>query len=444
MKLRKRLREIERIQERVSCGAKVDHLQMAKLEKHAEVLAQIARAEEDVRVERQSSFESQGSCHHTSTPEVLVTEDSVNAQAAEVRNVWSWPAYGTQDSSSAWIGPQGAVRPSEMQKGLSKRQLAEQGLMAELVEQAQQQAEARAAKEATSWNNHNSRQRCELPRRRDTLPRASFAVRVGKLAQDLDASGAVRENAIVAIGSAAVQLALDAAGCRLLQYALETADVNTAAQLSARLQGHVRELIHSPHGNYVIQKVIQVLPLAQAGFVVDELLGAGAVFARHRFGCRVLCRILEHASGEEPGKDAVTELLMEVVADAIDLSRHDFGKHVIQSLIEYGRPAQRGEVINKLCRDLTRSLMNHNASFVIEKILTDCGVEERRVVLDRVASGGSEVQAVLARRGRLAVRITRLLNNCVDEDMMKMGVRRSQCSTKSETTTHGLAYVVEE
>merc|ERR1712232_1016289 len=76
----------------------------------------------------------------------------------------------------------------------------EQGLMAELVEQAQQQAEARAAKEATSWNNRTRRQRRELPRRRNTLPRTSFAERVEKLAQDINAGGAVKEMAIAAIG----------------------------------------------------------------------------------------------------------------------------------------------------------------------------------------------------------------------------------------------------
>lgn len=46
MKLRKKLREIERIKERLEDGGKVDSFQMAKLEKREEILADIARLEE--------------------------------------------------------------------------------------------------------------------------------------------------------------------------------------------------------------------------------------------------------------------------------------------------------------------------------------------------------------------------------------------------------------
>lgn len=47
-----------------------------------------------------------------------------------------------------------------------------------------------------------------------------------------------------------------------------------------------------PHGNYVIQKVVSHLSAASSRFVAEELRGHAVRMAKHRFGCRILCRPL--------------------------------------------------------------------------------------------------------------------------------------------------------
>jgi hypothetical protein len=289
----------------------------------------------------------------------------------------------------------------------------EQDTIGKMLEHAQLQAEARAAQESAL-----------LPRRRkgnkhlEGMSRASFVSHVNMLAHGLEAGGSAQEEALAAISLISFPLSLDVQGCRLLQDALEVADVSTGAQLTAGLQGHVRELINSPHGNYVIQKVIEVLPVAQASFVAQELLNHGANVARHRFGCRIICRLLEHFAGEslsDSDGDARNALLNEVIEETSNLSRHAFGHHVIQSIIEHGMPAQRDNVIRKVSRDLHRNLKNRSASFVIEKILVDCPLDEHKMILERLANSGEDVKEALARGGRTGARISRALKNYLGE-----------------------------
>ena len=60
------------------------------------------------------------------------------------------------------------------------------------------------------------------------------------------------------------------------------------------LRGHVLQMMESPHANFVLQKVIEVLPANATCFVTEELATRAAEAARHRFGCRILCRLIEH------------------------------------------------------------------------------------------------------------------------------------------------------
>merc|ERR1711918_91613 len=92
--------------------------------------------------------------------------------------------------------------------------------------------------------------------------------------------------------------------------------------LSLELRGRIREAIRSPNANHVVQKMVEVLPASSLGFVAEEILGAGAEFARHRYGCRVLCRLVQRQG--ESSIAHMDELMEELLSDASDLVRHTF------------------------------------------------------------------------------------------------------------------------
>merc|ERR1719246_165818 len=89
-------------------------------------------------------------------------------------------------------------------------------------------------------------------------------------------------------------LSLDKAGCRHVQEVFSAAEsVDYLVGLAQELKGHVLEVAMSPHGNFVMQKCIDVLPVADLDFIFDELLPSAVQLARNRAGCRIIKLLIE-------------------------------------------------------------------------------------------------------------------------------------------------------
>jgi len=87
----------------------------------------------------------------------------------------------------------------------------------------------------------------------------------------------------------------------------------------------------------VIQLVVEIMPVVRAAFVAKELSGVAAKVARHRYGCRVIIRLLEHSAAEESTISLVNELLEQ----SHELVRHSFGRFVLQAVLEHGLAGQQ-------------------------------------------------------------------------------------------------------
>merc|ERR1712070_1152286 len=103
------------------------------------------------------------------------------------------------------------------------------------------------------------------------------------------------------------------------------------------LHGHVLQAIDSPHANFVIQMVVEVMPMKRSTFVAEEIVGVAARVARHRHGCRIIIRLLEHSASEASTISVVEELLLE----AQELLRHSYGHFVLQAVLEHGMPCHK-------------------------------------------------------------------------------------------------------
>merc|ERR1712060_360863 len=85
-------------------------------------------------------------------------------------------------------------------------------------------------------------------------------------------------------------------------------------------------------------------------------------------GCRIMCRLLQHATSH----NSVVALIDEVLDEAVFLCQHSFGHHVMETILEHCPPEQQKHVVDSIRRILPESVNNRNASFVIEKALSDC------------------------------------------------------------------------
>mmetsp|Transcript_54430 Transcript_54430/g.102081 ORF Transcript_54430/g.102081 Transcript_54430/m.102081 type:complete len:396 (+) Transcript_54430:85-1272(+) len=214
----------------------------------------------------------------------------------------------------------------------------------------------------------------------------------------LEAGGDQLAMAMTKISGKVWPLSRDANGCRVVQLAMEKAGNGAAKDLAAELHGHVRDAVVSPHANYVIQKVITQMSPATSAFIADELFGNGARFARHRFGCRIMCRLLEHCSCQE-GTERLIDEVLEDRSEALDLCRHNFGHHVVQSVLEHGDCRYKVLIAEVLCSDLLGNASHRSASYVVESALSNCLEKDQQVLLQQLAQPSIVAELAQARYG---------------------------------------------
>merc|ERR1719408_105282 len=126
------------------------------------------------------------------------------------------------------------------------------------------------------------------------------------------------------------QSATDGDACWDLQDFIQEAPEDDDIVLLAReFHGRVVEAMRCPNANHVLQKFIQRVPANSLEFVVDELRTHGFVAAaKHKFGCRVVQRLLENLSGVQ-----LLELQTSLLKESMDLSKHASAHFVMVCLL---------------------------------------------------------------------------------------------------------------
>jgi len=163
---------------------------------------------------------------------------------------------------------------------------------------------------------------------------------------------------------------------RILETAAAT-EVTVAAAFANGLRGHIRSAVQSKHANHVVQKITEVMPVGHASFVVDELKGFGQETARHVFGCRVLCRILEHLS---PNDSSALQLLEELLSILSELCKHPYGSFVVRHLLEFGVANHKHRVVEALRSDLPSYSKHKFGSHVVEAALQHASLDDQQVM----------------------------------------------------------------
>jgi hypothetical protein len=164
-----------------------------------------------------------------------------------------------------------------------------------------------------------------------------------------------------------------AEGSRALQTALDEAPGDEERVLLAEeLRGRVWEAIRCPSANHVLQKCIGVLPPQAMQFILDELVagpdgrgGGVGQAARHRFGCRVLERLVEQGRPEW-----CSVLLDPLVADSAELLAHPWGQYVIQHLLEHAPRELRRHLNRVVEQNVALAATKPHARAVVSKAVS--------------------------------------------------------------------------
>jgi len=187
-----------------------------------------------------------------------------------------------------------------------------------------------------------------------------------------------------------VEVALSLRGCRIVQRVMDLAEKETLVQFVDAMAPRTLELLASPNGNHVLAKVIERLPGEALQPLIEQLRNKGfTIVARHRFGCRVLQRLIEHCTVQE----VVTELVGAVVQESYLLCRHPYGNFVVQHILEHGTAPQRQLIIANMLTTANRlstaapvgipMLSKHRtASHVVQKALDFADAQYQRIIVE--------------------------------------------------------------
>jgi len=122
-----------------------------------------------------------------------------------------------------------------------------------------------------------------------------------------------------------------------------------------------------------------VLPPHAVQFIIDELAVSPLSWtgvAKHRFGCRVIERLLEHCPEE-----MTSPLIDAVVNDTEVLARHPYGNYVVQHSLEYGTIAHRTRLVTAFVRVGIAFLAQHRiASNVIERAIGLASRDDQQII----------------------------------------------------------------
>jgi hypothetical protein len=223
------------------------------------------------------------------------------------------------------------------------------------------------------------------------------------LKQQLQSGGTARQAALADFEKLAFTSQTSSRAAQMVLKEASEVSTTDAADLVKVFHGHVWNAIQSKHANYVVQQITEIMPVGHASFIVEELKGFGSQAMRHRFGCRVLCRILEHLASEDMH---ALELMEEILSDDMhELCRHPYGSYVVRHLLEFGLPEHKHRVALALGSDLIEFSKNEFGSHVVESALRHCSPEDHRRLARQLLCNQQQLLAVAGNRyGRYVVR----------------------------------------
>lgn len=176
----------------------------------------------------------------------------------------------------------------------------------------------------------------------------------------------------------------DVQGCRLVQLAFDNATNNEQRMaLAEELHGHVWEGVRDLNANHVLQKCIATVSPGVSQFIVDELVfrdeSAVTNTAKHRYGCRIIQRLLEHCPPHQ-----VTVLTENLLERAEGLCTHAFANYVMQHILEHGTTEQQRHLTEILRRQVTAMASDAYGSAVLGKALHHVPPEEQQALAKAV------------------------------------------------------------
>jgi len=168
-------------------------------------------------------------------------------------------------------------------------------------------------------------------------------------------------------------------GCHVVQLVMVHCTTKDWAPLVKELHTVVWDAVEHQHANFVLQTLIESAPIQHCRFIITECMDRAVDLAKHRYGCRILCRIAEHCLNDEHALELIQRVL-ECDETVKALCCHNFAHHVTQQIMEKGLPEHRKTIAVVLSKDLIKMAQSRHASYIIEAAFEWCELPEKQLL----------------------------------------------------------------
>jgi len=246
-----------------------------------------------------------------------------------------------------------------------------------------------------------------------------------ELIEKLERGGDQKSEAMLFTKEQTLHLAFDAAGCRVVQAALAAANKHEASEIASGLRTHIIDAAVCPHGNYVVQKIVEILPVSRAEFVAEELKDVVFNMARHPYACRVLCRLLEHCAAAPHTISLIDDLLKH----ADELLNHMYGHYVLELTLQHGSPQHKSSIVAVLLSRLEFAAQQYHASHVCIMALRVCCDADRQALLNGFVQNDILANLSLHKRG---CKVVKMLLHVPQQEAESVVAKLLQCVQQME------------
>mmetsp|Transcript_109887 Transcript_109887/g.218264 ORF Transcript_109887/g.218264 Transcript_109887/m.218264 type:complete len:492 (-) Transcript_109887:397-1872(-) len=195
----------------------------------------------------------------------------------------------------------------------------------------------------------------------------------------------------------------DKEGCHVMQLALKECTTKLWPRLLEELKNKVWEAVDHPHANFVLQTIVEVTNRQSSRFIIEECMERAVDLAKHRYGCRILCRISEHCLGDEQAMKLIEKVLQDDHTVST-LCCHNFGHHVVQQIMEKGSPEHKKAIANVLSTDLMKNAQSRHASYIIEAAFDWCEEEDKKMLREKLLTNTNIVDLAKHQFGGFVVK----------------------------------------
>lgn len=239
------------------------------------------------------------------------------------------------------------------------------------------------------------------------------------------------------------RLSQNARGSREVQHAMETASSEDArVRLASELRGHISEALRCPHANHVLQKCIECLSPHNTQFIIDELMarpGSISYAARHKYGCRIVQRLLESCLPQQ-----VSGLIETLLADAFQIARHPYGNYVMQHLLVYGTADQKCRLGTVLAENAAAMGQDDYGSAVMTAAMIYSCLEQQKLLARAIVrASGLLLSMALARHGSGAARVALQVLEGPERQEAQQQLMAEIRSLRSSSYSRGIAALLE-